>query len=171
MKRLVQIADKMRQHEERFLLVLDVERRARRIVLQLLNGRVDRLHDVVLERALQTQAIVVVVNADVGEVVLLVARLAGQLGLALVPVALGVIFHPSLFIRPLENNARRAEVVAVRVGADPLFHGDAADAVGPRPGLLQLEPKDFLNLLAGIRSGERLIGNRADLLVTHRAPR
>ena len=50
------------------------------------------------------------------------------------------------------------------------FHLDVADAVGPRPGLLQFEPEDLLNLLAGVRSGKQLIGNRADLLVTRRAP-
>jgi hypothetical protein len=73
MERLVQVADEMRQHQERFLLVLDRERRRRRLALEHRDGSAGRRHQIVVIGSLVAAIVATTFDVDIVEMVVGVA--------------------------------------------------------------------------------------------------
>ena len=170
MQGLMQVADEVRQHQQRLLLVANREGRRRRATFQHIDRRADGAHDVVRAGPGEALPIGAALHVDVGEVVGLVAAMAGARARAIAPVALHVVFHARDLGRRHEG---LAPVLVARGGiVDEAAAGPAIDrphTVGPLGRRLEIVAEQLLDVPARV-GRQQPVGDGADQLMARRIP-
>jgi hypothetical protein len=135
MERLVQVADQVREQNQRLLLVADGDGSLERLAPEFGDGGIDGLDDVAVVGACMNAAVLAPLDGHVREMVGVVARRRVVAVSAEHPVSLHEVLHPRLFLgrsRCLEGHAWCAELSAMcvfeRGVADALY---AFDTIGP----------------------------------------
>src|SRR5690349_7578640 len=99
------VADEVREQEQRFLLVLDRERPGRRLILQNLDGGIDGVNDVVIVGAGVAGIILIALNGEIGKMIGVGAATFAVVVHAGVPVATDIVLHARRLRRRLERLA------------------------------------------------------------------
>src|SRR5215471_7322125 len=166
----MQVADEMREHEQRLFLINDGKRRRRGPVEKDRHSCINGGNNIVVIRACKVPIEPVSLYRDVIEMIRVVAAaiLAACDVAATVPISFRIVLHP----RSLQFE-RRARGLKLRVflinerAVRLLFH--ALDAVKPRRGGAEIKSEYLCDSL--FRVGvEQLICDRTDDLVSWRIP-